>query len=574
MTFLAELRVIALHDNLRTVSHFIQGLAERLNLTDKLTFELDLAIEEAVTNIIEHAYHRMEPGEILISAEQENEHVRFTLTDWGVPLDPKNVRPFDINAPIENRIKGGMGLHFIHTLMDKVERDLSPQTGQPNRLILTKRLEQMPSGVLPDNPLHELNAIRTISEVITSNIDLDDLLSLILRELVNIIGAERGTLFLVDEEREELWSRAQLQENAPITEIRLKLNEGIAGYVASTGKPLNITDAYQDPRFNAAIDRATGFRTRSLLTVPMFNPQQKIIGVVQMLNKKEGPFTTRDERLLVALASQASISIENARLYQQELAQQVLERELTTAHNIQASFLPDTIPDPAGWDIAATWQPIHSVAGDFYDFYNLERGRFAVVIADVSGKGIPASLFMALVVTVLRFGMNMGLRPGEVMRRANELIIADQRSRMFATVFISYLDPNTGKLRVASAGHNPPILYRAAEGTCQYIHVPGVALGVFAAATFEEHTLQMEPGDALLLYTDGISEVINGEEEEFGEERIEDLLIQNLDRPARAIADEILSSVIDFAGDAHLFDDATFIVIKRNAPQSSDTQPA
>lgn len=563
MTFLGELRITALHENLRTISHFINGLAERLRLTEKVVFELELAVEEAATNIIDHAYHNIPPGDILLRADEIDETIQITLTDWGIPLDPDQVKPFDIDAPIENRIRGGMGLHFIHTLMDRVERDIASATGEPSQLRLTKRMEHIPLGIFPHNPLQELNAMRTVSEYMTTNIDLDDLLKLILNKLVNTINAERGTIFLIDEEKQELWSRALQQDDGPVTEIRIKLSEGIAGHVATTGETLNIPDAYADPRFSRAVDQATGYRTRSLLTVPMLNPQQKTIGVVQVLNKVDGPFTTRDERLLVALAAQASVSLENARLYQQEIEQQVIQRELETAHSIQASFLPETIPQPNGWEIAAMWKPIQNVAGDFYDVYALDRGRLAIVIADVSGKGIPAALFMSLTVTVLRFGMSVGLRPGEVMRRANELIIADQRSRMFATAFLCYLDPKTGRMRVASAGHNPPILYRAAEGTCEYIQTTGVAVGIFPNATFEEITVHMEPGDALVLYTDGISEVIDEDDQEFGEDRIETLLIQHLDQSAKDIGNTILRAVVEFAGDKGLFDDATLVVIKR-----------
>lgn len=568
MTALGELRVEARQENLRTISCFIHGIAHRLSLNDRVLFDLELAVEEAATNIISHAYEDEETGDIVLTASQVGDLVQVMLSDWGVPLDPKDVRPFDIDAPIETRIKGGMGLHFIHTLMDRVERKDGIRPGEPNTLKLMKRIERVRPGTRTPSTIQELNAMRTISEVMTSNINLDDLLGLILSKLLTTINAERGTLYLVDEEQGELWSRVLLDDVGPLSEIRVKIGEGISGYVAATGEVLNIPDVYADSRFKREFDQVTGFRTRSMLTAPMFNPQQKIIGVVQLLNKKGGPFTTRDERLLAAMSSQAAISIENARLYQQEMQQQLVNQELETARAIQASFLPDTIPQVEGWDIASLWCPIHTVAGDFYDFYRLGDGRLAAVIADVSGKGIPAALFMALSVTVFRFGMNLNLSPGEVAHRANELILADQRSRMFATVFVGYLSLDTGDLQFASAGHNPALLYRAATQSCEYVTASGVAVGIFAGVEYIEETAHMDVGDILVLYTDGITEVINSDEEDFGEERLEALVMQNQALAAQELADLVFHEVAAFAGDENLFDDATLVIIKRTREQT------
>jgi phosphoserine phosphatase RsbU/P len=435
--------------------------------------------------------------------------------------------------------------------------------GQPNTLKLVKLIERAEAGGSAMSPVQELNAMRSVSEVMTSNIKLDDLLNLILSKLVTTINAERGTLYLVDEERGELWSRVLLQDTGPLSEIRLKIGEGIAGYVAETGAVLNIADAYADPRFNPHFDRASGFHTHTILTAPMLNPQQKVIGVVQLLNKKDGAFTFRDERLLTAMSAQAAISIENARLYQQEIQQQLINRELETAHSIQESFLPDRIPALDGWDIGALWCPIRSVAGDFYDFYALSGGRVGIVIADVSGKGIPAALFMALSVTVLRYGMSINLPPDEVLRHANEMIISEQRSRMFATTFIGYLAPDSGEMLFACGGHNPALWYHAATGAVDYVTAQGVAIGIFKEADFALDRLRLEPGDIFVLYTDGITEVLNSAEEEFGEDRLEALIRQHTALPAQELADRILDTINDFAAEQELSDDATLVILKR-----------
>jgi sigma-B regulation protein RsbU (phosphoserine phosphatase) len=491
--------------------------------------------------------------------------LHITLIDWGIPLDPDKVKPFDINAPVEARIKGGMGLHLINSLMDAVVRKAGSGPGEPNALTLVKQIERLPPGVRRPSTMRELSAMRTVSEVMATSTDLDDLLELIVNKLVETIGAARGTLYLVDEEKGELFSRVLLEDTGALEEIRVKIGEGIAGHVAATGEVLNIERAYDDQRFMQAFDQVTGYRTHTILTAPMRDPQGRIIGVVQLLNKEGGPFTDRDERLLTAMAAQAAISIENARLYEQEIQQRLISQELETARRIQKSFLPQTIPQHAGWDIAAFWRPMRNVAGDFYDFYTLPDGRLAVVIADVSGKGVPAALFMALSATVLRFAMGLNFAPDEVMVRANQAIISDQSSKMFATVFVGYFDLDPGIMRFASAGHNPPLLYRAATGRCEYLEALGVAIGLFEDARYAGETIKLEDGDVLVLYTDGITEAVDEDEEEFGEDRLEEIVSQNAARSAQELTDLIIEAAAAFASDEGLFDDETLVVIKRQS---------
>ncbi len=562
-TFLGALRVEATLDNLRTISYFIHGIGERLELSESTLFDIDLAVEEAAVNIVDYAYPPGDPGEMLVSAEVQDNAVHITLTDWGIPLDPDDVIPYDIDAPVEVRIEGGMGLHLIHSLMDGTVRHTVSEPGGPNTLALIKQIERMEPEVHRPSTMRELNAMLSVSQTMAANVDLDDLLRLIVNELVAAIDARGGTLYLIDEQTDELFSRVLLEDTGELKEIRLEIGEGIAGQVAATGRVLNIQHAYDDPRFNRAFDQITGHQTRTILAAPMRNPQRKVIGVVQLVNKKGGPFMRRDERLLAAMAAQAAISIENTRLYAQEIQQQLTNQELDTARTIQKSFLPEIIPQHAGWDIGAFWRPMREVAGDFYDFYTLSDGRLAVVIADVSGKGVPAALFMALTVTVLRFAMSLKLSPGELLSHVNARLISDQQSKMFATVFVGYLDLESGTLQFASGGHNPPLLYRAATGECEYLDASGVAVGVFKEADYAEETVTLAEGDVLVLYTDGITEVVNAEEEEFGEERLEALVAQQPACPAQELAERNVAAAVAFAESQGSFDDETLVVVKR-----------
>ena len=230
---------------------------------------------------------------------------------------------------------------------------------------------------------------------------------------------------------------------------------------------------------------------------------------------------------------------------------------------IQQSFLPREIPRHIGWDVAAFWRPMREVAGDFYDLYPLPDGRLAIVIADVSGKGVPAALFMALSVTVLRFAMSLGFSPAELMSRANRAMISDQRSRMFATVFVGYLDLEAGVLQFASAGHNPPLLYRAATDHCDQLEVSGVAMGLFQNADYGEQVVALADADILVLYTDGITDVIDAHEEEFGEERLKRLVIRNAACSSQELTDLIIRAATSFAAEEGAVDDETLVVVKR-----------
>jgi sigma-B regulation protein RsbU (phosphoserine phosphatase) len=206
---------------------------------------------------------------------------------------------------------------------------------------------------------------------------------------------------------------------------------------------------------------------------------------------------------------------------------------------------------------------MREVAGDFYDLYTLPDGRLALVIADVSGKGVPAALFMALSVTVLRFAMYLDFSPAELLLRANQAILASQGSRMFTTAFVGYLDLETGELCYASAGHNPPLLYRKDACECEYLVAQGVAMGLFENAAYVERRTTLHPGDLLALYTDGITEAIDAHEREFGPERLEALVVQQADCPADDLAERILHAAADFGHAVGVTDDETLLVVKR-----------
>jgi sigma-B regulation protein RsbU (phosphoserine phosphatase) len=218
-----------------------------------------------------------------------------------------------------------------------------------------------------------------------------------------------------------------------------------------------------------------------------------------------------------------------------------------------------------GYEICSLWQTAREVSGDFYDFIQLGSGRLAITIADVSDKGMAAAMFMALSRTILRT-MTIG-KPSarEAIERANDVIIADARSDMFVTVFHTQLDPHAHTFTYVNAGHNAPLLYRASKRELSTLKGHGIALGVFPNITLDEYTNQLAPGDILLLYTDGVTDAINADEEEFGAERLADLVVSNAQMNPDHMIEEIKRALGEFAGEGVHFDDVTMVVIKRVA---------
>lgn len=408
----------------------------------------------------------------------------------------------------------------------------------------------------------ELAALFHVTQLVNSSLDLAQVLNQVMDQIIRLTNAERGFLMLFNDVGELEFKIARNVDQETIAGSSFSISRTIVQHVAEQGEPIVTTNAQTDPRFRNQ-ESVLSFSLRSILCVPL-QVKDRVTGVIYADNRiKSGIFGDRHRDLLTVFANQAAISIENARLHAQEIQQQLINQELETARAIQQSFLPQAIPQHPGWDIAAFWHPARNVAGDFYDFYPLPDGRLAIVVADVSGKGVPAALVMALTVTVLRFAMGLNFSPGELMDHANQAIISNQGSKVFTTVFVGYLNLDSLTLQFASAGHNPPLLYRAATGWCEYLEVLGVAVGVFKEAEYAEEAVSLARGDVLVLYTDGITEALNAQEEEFGEERLERLVRQHASRPAQELTDLIIEAVADFAQGQGVFDDETLVVIKR-----------
>jgi hypothetical protein len=250
-----------------------------------------------------------------------------------------------------------------------------------------------------------------------------------------------------------------------------------------------------------------------------------------------------------------------APLFDESLERARLEHEMQLARQMQTSLLPDRVPQIPGLDIAADWRSAREVGGDFYDFVALKGGRLGIVIADVSGKGVSAALFMALARSLVRASVAARQRAVDALKRANRLIAEEAKFGMFVTLFYAVIDLEERTLTYVNAGHNPPLMW---DGTLSPIMLEGrgIALGVLENADLEERTVALKKGDLVVLYTDGVIEAINDQEEEFGMDRLAELVSARRSLPASALVGEINRAVSEFTGPQPQFDDWTLLVLK------------
>jgi sigma-B regulation protein RsbU (phosphoserine phosphatase) len=332
--------------------------------------------------------------------------------------------------------------------------------------------------------------------------------------------------------------------------------------VARDGLPILTNDAMNDSRFSGR-ESVMILGLRSILCAPL-KAKDKIIGAIYVDNRLQaGIFTHEDLDLLSAIASSAAIAIENARLYKVAVEKGRMDRELEMARRVQSSLLPSEPPHLPGWEFGARWQPAREVAGDYYDFTPCINGGTGLVIADVTDKGMPAALFMALTRSAIRANVCQAVVPAEGIAGANRLVCAESTRGLFVTLFFGLLDPATGDVTYVNAGHNPPLFYRAIEDDLSLLKATGMPLGIDAAAIFGQRTIRMQPGDFLLLYTDGITEAFNDHEIEYGLERLQRVAYDARNASVEEIQDSVLRTVNDFIQNTAPADDITVMVVKR-----------
>ena len=420
----------------------------------------------------------------------------------------------------------------------------------------------------------KLEILLNISHTLGEEIHLDSMLTTMVSEVTKAMKAERTSLFLYDEGAHQLYTK--VAEGLQSKEIRVPMGVGIVGMAAETRCPINIPDAYQDPRFNPEFDKKSGFVTRAILCLPIISQQNRLLGVVQVLNKRGGSaFTSEDETFLRAISTHLALALQRAELVDSYVQTQKLQQYLKLAHEIQMGLVPKqfpAFPDKPQVDICAVLDPALEVGGDLYDFFLLDEHRVCFIIGDVSDKGIPAALFMAITRTA--FKISAMANPPSVaatLAAVNRFLCDGNDSQMFVTAFCGILDLRTGLVEYSDGGHEPPFVIRDGQRVELVEKNGGMALGFMDGIPFPTGYVQLSPGDSLVLYTDGVNEALDEESRMFHVSGIEQTLNKFVNGASAAtIVSSLAADVAHFVGSAPQSDDITILVMRytRSADQS------
>jgi phosphoserine phosphatase RsbU/P len=408
-----------------------------------------------------------------------------------------------------------------------------------------------------------LELLYRISQTINSSLDLDVVMESLMDEVIFATRAERGFLMLFDENDLLSFRTARGINQQDIEETEFKISRGIVERAAKEATPLLTSNAQLDQRFDTRASVKL-YGLRSVLCVPIIQ-KEKTLGVIYVDNRfQNGIFTQADLELLTSISSSAGIAIDNARLYQIAVEKGRMERELQMAREVQISLIPPNTPNIPGWDFAACWKPAHEVSGDFYDFIPLLDGKFGIVVADVSDKGMPAALFMTLSRSVIRSVVGQNERLDEEISKANRLIWRDSREGMFITLFYAVMNSNSGDVVYVNAGHNPPLVLRSSKKVFDTLIRTGMAAGVEGDTPYKQSTVTLAKGDYLVMFTDGVTDAQTGNEP-FGEERLKAAICKYSGLSARKMIDGLEKEVCEFSGNGVPVDDVTLLVARKTA---------
>ncbi len=418
-----------------------------------------------------------------------------------------------------------------------------------------------------------LSSLIEVSIIVNSTLDLDSVLSLVMEKAQAVMEAEASSVMLINEKTGMLeWEVALGEVGTQVMQkIQLRVGEGIAGWVAQSGQPLIVPDVSKEPRFSNRSDEATGFKTRSILAAPL-KVKDRIIGVAEVINPLHGKaFTEDDLDLFSTFSRQVALAIENARMHRAMLEKQKLDQQLEAARTIQESFMPQAFPqDPHGrFEVAAKSIPATQIGGDFFDFLMFENDTLGLVVGDVSGKGVPAALYMARLVSDFRLTSQRFRDPAVTLAKMNEILVERGRRGMFVTLQYAQLDVATGVVRFATGGHLPVYWIKRNSSTGDFISSGGGApLGITPETQFVPKSLQLAPGDYLVSFTDGVVEAKNFEMEQFTMQRLKNLLNRQWSSP-KELVEHVVEAVRQFTQKMPQQDDLTVVALKWTTPQTS-----
>ncbi len=413
-----------------------------------------------------------------------------------------------------------------------------------------------------------LRKLLEVARMLTGPYALTEMLGRIVDAGRDVLHADRGTVFLYDQATRELYVKI----GTGIDELRFSIDKGIAGECARTRAIINVPDCYADSRFNPEIDRRTGYRTQSLLAAPLIGLDDELVGVMQMLNSANGRFDDSDVLIAETFASHAGVAIQRAKLLDERLVRIKLEHDLQIARQIQLAVLPQEVPTLTGYDLAAFNQPAEQTGGDIYDLIPLtptepDGGpRTLILLADATGHGIGPALSVTQVRAMIRVATRLNAPLDAMMAHVNCQVTADLASNRFVTAFVGMLDGQRHELVYHAAGQGPLLHWHADTGESEFLMASTLPLGIVDdVPMIPPPPMRLKPGDIVALLTDGFYECQNKAGEQFGRQRISQVIAAHRTAGAGAILDALVAELWRFADGAPQADDVTGVILKREA---------
>jgi phosphoserine phosphatase len=407
-----------------------------------------------------------------------------------------------------------------------------------------------------------LERVLEITRHLALPLDLRTLLTEVIDAAREALDAERGSVFLYDAAAGELVTTVATGER----ELRIPADKGIVGECAQSRRVINVPDCYADPRFNREVDRQTGYHTRCLLAMPLIGYDDSLVGVLEVLNKIDGVFTDEDLSVAEALAAQCAVALQRARMLEAVVEKEKMERELSVARDIQMRVLPVKLPSPPGYDLAGSSRPAAQTGGDIYDVIALDERRAVLLLGDATGHGVGPALSVTQVRAMLRMALRLGADLDATFAHLNDQLCEDLAVNRFVTVFLGTLDAATHKVTYHSGGQGPILHFHAATGECEWAGASTAPLGLIPGLPAgQPRTSDLAPGDVFGLITDGIFECANADSEEFGCDRVAELVRRYAREPMSDLLARIVEAADRHGGGTPQADDMTLLLVRRLA---------
>ena len=401
--------------------------------------------------------------------------------------------------------------------------------------------------------------ILDVAQKLAQPLDLMRMLGEVVDAGKSVLTADKAALWLCEPTSRDLVMKVPELKPAP----RIAVGDGLVGECLAGREIINVPDAYGDPRFRGAVDKATGYKTQTVLNVPLLGWEKQPVGVLQLLNKQIGEFDRDDELVASALAAQCAVAVQRAQLMEALLLNERLDEEVSLAREIQMSTLPTEMPEVPGYDLHGEFLPTGHAGGDLFDLVLLD-GKLFILMGDATGHGFGPALSATQMQAMLRVAFRCGADLGQAYRHVNNQLEEDLPDDRFVTAFMGFLDPQEHVIRYHSGGQGPILHFRAAEQRCDWYRPTTFPVGILQIDDpGEPRMLSMASGDLLVLLSDGIYEFENRQGAQFGEERVARLLEYHHRLPAAELARQILSATFEYGQGTSQEDDITLVLVRR-----------